>query len=514
MSKRTRDDFESNDETTPPKASPEEIISLLEGAPNASISNMTEHDIDVGLLQTALKLLYQKWSSAASSNHIDEIAAERFGVLDEFRRDELYPYGNSGLRNIMMRKQLCLLRLRYHAVRLGIMDLDDGHVTSDISGAETKAFLTRIHECLQRLYDSLMMSLLTRKCLDPVWASECPSAEDPYYIRAFDINKLNPNQQFLVFVLDQAQKLGLKRYRGACYAEIDSPPILIKGKPRSFKTHAWRKFTEIPEFVNRCAPKETHLNMWKIAVDGPAKNRAIEQLLKGFDMQFPDLEPNRHYHSFHNGIYDTINKKFYAYGSPTITQDIVSCKYHDRAFDENIMTYENWRDIPTPCFDRILQVQMEHVVHVEMGPANIPLKWSKNDAILENRRLQKFYELQLEQAREEKWSLEKIAEIKLRTVVQDTPIQNPECDLVMEWVYVFGGRILYPVNYIDTWQVMPMFVGRAGTGKSLILSTWAKFFDDADVATLANDVQTGFGLETVWDKFLWLIKEVKRDYSP
>lgn len=515
MSKRVRINDPLNKEPDNDADNPNvlpDVIALLEGSPNATImpagQNITEHDLDLETIQQVIKHLHDHWCSPATDGHIDIVAAERFGVLEQFQRDELVPYGDGGLRKLMQKKELSLLRTRYHAVRLGIMDLEE----ADIAGAASKAMLGRTHECLQRLYDSLMTSLLTRKCLDPLWASDCPTGEDPYYIRAFDINKLNANQQFLVFVLEQAHKMGLRRYRGACYIEIESPPFLVNGKTRTYKTHAWRKFTEIAEFVNRCAPKETHLTMWRTAVDGPAKNRAIEQLQKSYDMQFPDLVPDRQYHSFHNGLYDTLNKSFYPWGHASISSNMVSCKYHDKAFDEAIMQYEDWRDIPTPHFDKILSVQMSHIVHVEMGPGNVPLKWTKATASAENKRLKQVYEDQCSEARKSCWTPEEIAaSIKCDTVAPDTIIQNNEGHLVMEWAYVFGGRLLYPVNYIDTWQVMPMFVGRAGTGKSLILSTWSRFFEDADIATIANDIQMGFGLETVWDKFLWMIKEVKHD---
>ena len=488
-----------------------DVVALLEGCPTST--GPTEHDLDAANVQAALKTLTEHWCSPSEdSRHLDEVAAERFGVLEEFRRDELVPYGESGLKKIMLRKQLCLLRLRYHFVRIGIMDLDNEHMTEDISGAASKALFSRIHECLQRLFDVLMMSLLTRKCLDPRWASDCPTGDDPYYIRSFDVNTLNANQLFLVYVLENAQKNDLRRYRGACYSEIESPPVLINGKPKTFKTHAWKKYMEIPEFVNRCAPKETNMTMWKTSVDGPAKNRAIEQLQRGYDTQFPDLVPDRHFHAFHNGIYDTINRQFYAWGHKSIRSDIVCCKYHDMSFDETVMQFDDWRDIPTPCFDRILNVQLGHVVHLEVGPGNIPKKWAPESAAIENKRLKKYYDEQVKLARASDWTEAEIQrEIKLQSVLAGSIMQTCEGQLVQNWVYVFGGRLLYPVNFIDTWQVMPMFVGRAGTGKSLILSTWGKFFDDADVATIANDIQAGFGLETVWDKFLWMIKEVKHD---
>jgi len=468
----------------------DEVLSLLEGVPNvASPNGHTEHEMDMDTAKTALKELCEHWTSKPESSlSIPEVAADRFGQLEKYQSDDLVPYGPSGLKSIYEKKQLCLVRLRYHFVRLGIMDLEDNHGSDDIAGAAFRAMFIRIHECLQRLYDVLMMSLLTRKCLDPQWASDCPSDIDPYNIRPFDVNKLSANQAFLVFILEQLQKRGLRRYRGACYYEIESPPVMSNGRPRTFKTHAWKKYMDIKEFINRCAPKETNFAMWQTSVDGPAKNRAIEQLENGYDIQFPNLEPDRHYHAFTNGIYDTLRAQFYTWGHKSITADITACKYHEVEFNIEIMKLDDWRQIDTPNFDTILKAQLNHIVHVETSCSGVIRRWTAESA-------------------------EEELTTNGRVVEPNTVMTTPEGHAVIDWAYVFLGRLLYAVNYLDTWQVMPMFVGRAGTGKSLILSTVAKFFDDADVAVVSNDQQKGFGLETVYDKMLWMIKEVKADLS-
>lgn len=496
----------------------EEILALLEGIPNAQTEQgLTEHDLDSETVQATLKELCSHWSNPPNAEQsILETAAERFGVLEQFKRRELVPFGENGLKRLYNKKQLCLVRLRYHFVRLGILDLDES--ATDVTGAAFKAMFTRAHECLHRLFDTLMMSLLTLKCLDPMWARDCPAGEDPYNIRAFDPAKLSLNQQFLAFVLENAQKLGLRRYKKACYIEIDSPPMNVNGTIKTFKTHAWKRYMDISEFVNKCAPKETHLVMWQASVDGPAKNRAIDELEKGYDIQFPVLEPDRFYHAFHNGIYDVINKRFYSWGHTDISAHIVCCKYHERIFDTSILSFEDWRDIPTPAFDTILRLQLEHYTHLEVerrpgSKKEVLKKWTLASAEAENERLRSIFEQKCDLARTEGWSEEEIAyAIKCDKFVEPgTNIATKEGHKIIDWVYIEGGRILYPVNYLDTWQHMPMFIGRAGTGKSLILSTWAKFFDDADVAVIANDVQAGFGLETVWNSFVWMIKEVKSD---
>jgi phage/plasmid-associated DNA primase len=75
------------------------------------------------------------------------------------------------------------------------------------------------------------------------------------------------------------------------------------------------------------------------------------------------------------------------------------------------------------------------------------------------------------------------------------------------------GRILFEVNEKDSWQVIPFFKGRAGTGKSKILDTIADLFRKEDIETVANNAQKGFGLETVYDKLVWRVMEVKKDFG-
>jgi phage/plasmid-associated DNA primase len=72
---------------------------------------------------------------------------------------------------------------------------------------------------------------------------------------------------------------------------------------------------------------------------------------------------------------------------------------------------------------------------------------------------------------------------------------------------------LFEVNEKDSWQVIPFFVGFAGTGKSVILDTVTSFFNEEDIETVSNTQQKGFGLETVFDKLGWKVLEVKSDFS-
>ena len=85
------------------------------------------------------------------------------------------------------------------------------------------------------------------------------------------------------------------------------------------------------------------------------------------------------------------------------------------------------------------------------------------------------------------------------------------------WHYALLGRLLFRVNDKDSWQVIQMIKGVAGCGKSTILNLVGKFFRPEDVETLSNQTRGGgraIGvLETVWDKFLWRVYEIKENFG-
>lgn len=493
------------------------MLAILEGAPGTHTpGGLSEHDMTSTTAQRALELLAEQWTSKPDTDEsILDVAARRFGVLDQLTGNELMPHGPHGLQTLYKRKTLAFLRLRYHFVRLGLLDVEDESM--DVASVAYKTAFSRLHECLKRQYDVLMTTLLARKSLDPHWASECPDDVDPYGVKPFDHNQLNAVGKYVVFVLEQLQKNGLRRYRGACWEEVMSPPVVIDGRPKSFKTHAWRRCCDIREFVYRITPKETHFGLWNLTMTSNAVARTIEYLTYHVDVQFPDLEPDRHYHAFQNGIYCTYKRTFLPWGHPSITPDITCCRYHDVAFDVDMLEHgEAWHEIPTPNFDRIFDVQFDNIVHTEVDERGQTRRHTAETAAAFMGHELAVYKEWADLQRSlgpAGMSEADIAARKPPEIKVGDAIEIKEGRKVRVWAYAMIGRLLYEVNYVDKWQVMPMFVGRAGTGKSLILSTVSKFFDETDIGVIANDQQKGFGLESIYDKKLWMIKEVKSDMT-
>jgi hypothetical protein len=59
---------------------------------------------------------------------------------------------------------------------------------------------------------------------------------------------------------------------------------------------------DIKDFVIESAPKETSFDMWKSMLSGNNIDKATQYLSLCKDPEFGDLKPDRHYHSFTNGL--------------------------------------------------------------------------------------------------------------------------------------------------------------------------------------------------------------------
>lgn len=85
----------------------------------------------------------------------------------------------------------------------------------------------------------------------------------------------------------------------------------------------------------------------------------------------------------------------------------------------------------------------------------------------------------------------------------------------IERFFIFGllGRLLYRVGEYDNWSVFLFFIGLAGTGKSTLLQILASIYDPGDVGYLSNNIQKKFGLETIYNKKLFLALDIDSKFS-
>jgi hypothetical protein len=84
----------------------------------------------------------------------------------------------------------------------------------------------------------------------------------------------------------------------------------------------------------------------------------------------------------------------------------------------------------------------------------------------------------------------------LLDIVLDAQFDVDVADLLMALL----GRMMYEVNSLDRWQVMPYLSGVGGTGKSLIIDVLQSFFAPEAVGNLASKREDVFGLANLLDK--------------
>jgi hypothetical protein len=61
---------------------------------------------------------------------------------------------------------------------------------------------------------------------------------------------------------------------------------------------------------------------------------------------------------------------------------------------------------------------------------------------------------------------------------------------VCRWMYIMIGRLLYDLNDMDRWQVIPYLKGQASSGKStILLRVCRNLYDKADVGVLSNNIE-------------------------
>lgn len=83
----------------------------------------------------------------------------------------------------------------------------------------------------------------------------------------------------------------------------------------------------------------------------------------------------------------------------------------------------------------------------------------------------------------------------------------------IDWIWTFIGRMYYPVRAKDNWQVMFWLKGQSGTGKSTIAKGVTNAYDFNDVGILGNMVEQTFGLETLYNKFIVVAPEIKKNFK-
>jgi hypothetical protein len=392
------------------------------------------------------------------NNRDDIYLSYRIGYENFFTKEELTDDGLPVSIDITrveskvkrMNERLC--ELYHRSDTLNMMDIEDDN---------DMKISVRINRLIDQVDDAWQIvfrnARISERINNPTYVPINPET-DPSIFRMStitNVDELNPFQQALLQTLKDLYRRQIRRYKGQCCTQIKSPEGAL--------TRAWKPIETIEDYVYGVAKKEVQFELWKnLTARAPGHGDLIRHLKNTKDMQFPEIQKNRHVWSFKNGIFigkefDDANSaidnphwraSFYTYESnefKNLDQTIVSSKYFDLDFED--YSNKDWREIPTPFFDSILKYQQ---------------------------------------------------------------LNKDVC----EWVFALGGRLCFDVNEIDKWQCIPFLKGVARSGKStLITKVFRKFYCTEDVKTLSNNVERKFGLSAIMDGFMFIAPEIKGDLA-
>lgn len=222
-------------------------------------------------------------------------------------------------------------------------------------------------------------------------------------------------------------------------------------------TRAWKPVKEIKEFVYDTTQKEDNPDMWKnLTSRGGLVGDVVRHLANCKDFQFPEIKKDRHTWSFQNGLlvgkdWDAESQKYQIKFYPYKSRDF-------RELDPTLVSCKYF-DLPFDSYDEIADWYDIPTPHMQCV-----LDYQKFDAD------------------------------------------------VCKWMYVFCGRLCFEVNELDGWQVIPFLKGIARSGKSTLITKVCKlFYECEDVATLSNNIEKKFGLQSIYRGFMFISPEIKGD---
>jgi hypothetical protein len=350
------------------------------------------------------------------------------------------------------RRTMRVLGELYHrSVSLGVFDDD----TVDVNENEFKVSvrINRLIDMVDDAYETVFRYCRQYERINhPTYVPVNPEADASLFrCTTMSFEDISSYQQLLLSMLKGVYDSNYRRYRDQCCKQIVSAD--------GYGTKAWKPVMSIHEFVYKFAEKETRFEVWKnLTSKGSSARDCIGHLSECKDMQFPEIVKNRNVWSFQNGLFDgkVWNSKLGKY----------ECLFYPYESDQfRCMS-------PTIASSKYFDKHFTAHEHVSDW-YDIPTP--NFQAILD-----------------------------YQGFTQD----------VSKWMYVMGGRLCFDVGDLDGWQVIPFLKGIARSGKSTVITkVFKKFYEPEDVRTLSNNIERKFGLEAIYDGFMFIAPEVKGDLA-
>lgn len=219
-------------------------------------------------------------------------------------------------------------------------------------------------------------------------------------------------------------------------------------------TRAWKKYMTVEDYIETIFQKELNYEMWrKFTKSGTTRKNLVEHLKCCVDPMFPELQKNRHVFSFKDGIFV--------------------------AKDDSVDEWWKFYPYDSQEFKKL--------------PANLVSA--------------KYFDMNFGSTDFDDWR-------NIETPALDTILNYQKFDDdVKRWMYIFIGRMVFDVNEMDKWQVVPFHKGMASTGKGKLCEICAHFYEGEDVGQLSDLPEKSFGLSAIFNKFMFVAPEITERFG-
>ena len=229
--------------------------------------------------------------------------------------------------------------------------------------------------------------------------------------------------------------------------------------PEGYNTRAWKVISSIEEFVYGVVNKEYQLDLWKKMTKQGSTIKQIAGLLeKQKDLQFPDIKKCRHLWSFKNGLF---------FG-------------------------KQWSPDEGAYISKFYPYNSDQCLHLE--PTMVSAKYFDLDFV-DHSKTKDWYDIPTP-------NMQRVLDYQ----------GFPESQ--SRWMYIFAGRLCFDTGDMDRWQVIPFLKGIAKSGKSTLLTkVFKKFYSTEDIKVMSNNIEKKFGLQAIYDSFMFIAPEIKHDLA-
>ena len=422
---------------------------------------------DITASETRAQILrrFEKWKDIWLTMHENPI--ERYRYLRRlFHADnDSVVLEQKGLRETFDKYMGALLNLKFVMTGLGLYNPN-----SEIADIKKRVQdFSKVMEIIVVAHDTHVNLVRNEVLANPLVAQFVPSYQgmNPY---APSEAKQTEQQVAMAFLLQFTKRYNLRKRGDRVYEQI----LTSNG----FPTHAWRDTEDIEALVYRAPePKEANPVFYHCITKGNNYQVCARHLARQPTGAFPFVKIDRNMFSFENGIFVTVDAKFYPWGNRAILSDWTTSNYFPVRFE-------------LEQYEAIIQAQKEQKEQKEE-------KMEGDDNF-----------------RYEPW-------MYLPTTAIDDIFESQRFPRAIRQArYMFLGKLLFymrqPVNSRgdkEGWQIISLAKGMAGTGKSTLLRIPEYCYPAGHVGVFGDIVERNFPLESVLDSFVWLAPDVSDHWN-